>query len=222
MTYLTSTDHIACKECDLLLTPPSVQYGEKALCPRCGGVLEAPVRRSVERTLSLAVTGLILYFPAMFLPMLGVQILGEVVEVPLWRSFTALFDRGMWMVAVLVLLSSIIFPLIKLLLCLGVSLNLYFHQAPNYALDMMRWIHHMEEWAMLEVYTLGIIVAVVKLSGQAEMYFGLGLYSFLALMIITTMLSAAIDEEAFWKLLGRFQQKEQNSVKEKIEPRSHG
>lgn len=193
---------IACRECDLLIQHPQTQLGEKACCPRCGCVLYSPRKHTVERTFALSIAGLLFYFPAMFLPMLGIQLLGDFVEVPLWRSFTALFDSGLWLVAVLVLLSSVIFPFLKLFMTLAVSANLYFNNAPSYVMDMMRWIHHMDEWAMLEVYTLGIIVAIVKLSGDAQVFFDWGLYSFAMLMLITTLLSSTMDEETFWEQIG--------------------
>lgn len=192
----------ACGECDLLIKPVMPNLGEKSTCPRCGSVLQSPRQNSVERTFALSLAGIALFFPAMFLPMIGIRLLGDYVEVPLWRSVSALYEKGMWLVAVLVLLASLVFPFIKILFSLLVSGHLYFGRTSAHLADWMRWIHHMHEWAMLEVYTLGIIVAVVKLTEDAEVFFGLGLYSFAALLIVMTMLSASIDESLFWDKIG--------------------
>lgn len=192
----------ACGECDLLIRPAQPELGEKSTCPRCGSVLQSPRQDSVERTFALSMAGMVLFFPAIFLPMMGIRLLGDYVEVPLWRSVSALYEKGMWMVAVFVLLASIVFPFIKIFFSLLVSAHLYFERTSNHLADWMRWIHHMNEWAMLEVYTLGIIVAFVKLSADAEVFFGPGLYTFAALLIVMTMLSAAIDESLFWGKIG--------------------
>jgi paraquat-inducible protein A len=57
----------------------------------------------------------------------------------------------------------------------------------------------LEEWAMLEVYMLGIIVACVKLSSLADLKFGLGLFAYAAFLIITVMLSSGLDRVLFWQ-----------------------
>ena len=63
----------------------------------------------------------------------------------------------------------------------------------------MRWYQHLNEWAMIEVYALGIIVAWVKLSDEADLKFGLGLYAFVGLLIINAMLTNELDYYSFWQ-----------------------
>jgi paraquat-inducible protein A len=63
----------------------------------------------------------------------------------------------------------------------------------------MRWLQHFDEWAMLEVYTLGIIVACVKLSSMADLRFGMGLYAFVGLLLVTVTLTASLDRALFWR-----------------------
>ncbi|WP_275575278.1 paraquat-inducible protein A [Methylocucumis oryzae] len=61
----------------------------------------------------------------------------------------------------------------------------------------MAWLQHLEEWAMLEIYALGIIVACVKLSASADLIFGFGLYAFVVLLVITVVLAATLDAQFF-------------------------
>ncbi len=105
----------------------------------------------------------------------------------------------MWAIAILVCLASMIFPALKVMLSLLVSASLYFGKPGRYLATWMRYLHHLEEWAMLEVYTLGIIVACVKLAGVAELRFGYGLYAFIALLIINSLLSVSVDKHLFWQ-----------------------
>ena len=60
-------------------------------------------------------------------------------------------------------------------------------------------MYHLDEWVMLEVYLLSIIVACVKLMAIAPLKFGWGLYAFIALIIITAMLTSNLDEALFWQ-----------------------
>ncbi|MGZ8095998.1 MAG: paraquat-inducible protein A [Methylosarcina sp.] len=189
----------ACPECDLLLNPLLPEIGEKAHCPRCGFLLERPRKNSVERTFALSMAGLALIFPANLLPLVGIQVLGNTKDGILFSGVLSLFAENMWAVALLVLLSSILFPALNIALSLLISAHLFFNR-PNRRLALwMRSLQHLDEWAMLEVYMLGIIVAVVKLSSMAELRFGFGLYAFIGLLIITSLLSSSLDKALFWR-----------------------
>ena len=198
----------ACPECDLLLKQAQAQPGYKVHCPRCGYLLQRVRRQSVERTLALSITGLILIFPANLLPLVGIKILGKTQDGTLWSGVGALFDEDMWAVAILVFLSSILFPLINIILSLLISAHLYFKRYHPYLVHWMRWLQHLDEWAMLEVYTLGIIVACVKLAAMAELRFGFGLYTFTALLLVTGMLSSSLDEYQFWQSISQLRDEE--------------
>jgi paraquat-inducible protein A len=197
----------ACAECDLLLNPAQPAMGDKAQCPRCGYLLQRPRKQSIERTFALSIAGLILIFPANLLPLVGIKVLGNTRDGTLWSGVATLYQEDMWAVAILVFLSSILFPLVNIVLSLLVSGHLYF-QKPNRLLPRwMRWLQHIEEWAMLEVYTLGIIVACVKLASMAELRFGFGLYAFVTLLIVNAMLASSLDQYLFWRRIEQLRPK---------------
>jgi paraquat-inducible protein A len=189
----------ACPDCDVLLKLGAAGIGDKVHCPRCGYLLKRPRKQSIERTFALSIAGLILIFPANLMPLIGLKILGNTKDGALWSGVFMLFDEQMWLVAILVLLSSIVFPLVNIILSLLISGHLYFNRPSHYLTHWMRWLQHLDEWAMLEVYMLGIIVACVKLSSLADLKFGFGLYAFIALLIITVMLTTSLDRHLFWQ-----------------------
>jgi paraquat-inducible protein A len=57
---------------------------------------------------------------------------------------------------------------------------------------------HLEEWAMLDVYILGIGVTLIKVHGLAEVQFNLALFCLLAVGICSLMITAFFDREQFW------------------------
>lgn len=189
----------ACPECDLLLSPTAPVVGDKAHCPRCGYLLQRPRKQSVERTFALSIAGLILIFPANLMPLVGIKVLGNTKDGTLWSGVITLFEEQLWGVAILVFLSSILFPMLNIILSLLISAHLYFKKPNRHLARWMRWLQHMDEWAMLEVYTLGIIVACVKLASMSELKIGFGLYAFVALLIITGMLASSLDKVMFWQ-----------------------
>ncbi len=200
----------ACPQCDLLMKVEPLTIGTNGHCPRCGCLLFFPRKNSIARTFSYSLTGLILFVPANVLPMVGIKILGVHKDGTLWTGVEALFAEGMWGLAILVFLASIFFPLLKIVLSLLVSACLLFNQPSRQLTRWMRYLKHLDEWAMLEVYTLGIIVACVKLESMAELRFGFGLYAFAGLLIITGMLSSSLDEHLFWRRIDQLQKNIQN------------
>lgn len=189
----------ACPDCDLLIKPAAVPVGVKAQCPRCGCLLYRPRLHSVTRSFVLSLTGLILFAPVNILPLVSITVFGNAQEASLWSGVSSLFNSGMWLIAVLVFLVSMVFPLIKLLLSLLISGHLYFAKYHPSLKLWMRTLQHLDEWAMLEVYTLGIIVACVKLASRTELIFGFGLAAFVALLLVMVMLTSSLDEHLFWR-----------------------
>ena len=200
----------ACPQCDLLLNQAKPEAGDKAHCPRCGFLLQRRHKHSVERTFALSVAGLILTVPANLLPMLGVKILGKSQEGNLWSGVFALLHEDMWAVASLVLLSSVVLPTVNLTLALLISWHLFKTRACRFISSWMRWYQHLHEWAMIEVYALGIIVACVKLGDMANIKFDYGLYAFVGLLLVNAMLANEFDGYSFWReiaeLTGRHKQ----------------
>ena len=191
----------ACGGCDLLLKKETAPYGKKACCPRCGHVLSRSKKNSVDRSLSLAIAGLILFIPANMLPILQLQTLGIENDATMLSGVVALFQNGFWILSVVVLLASIIVPLFKLLFVLYVTVGLKLNRSLPRLADCLRWYRHIEEWGMLEVYALGIIVAYVKLIDLANVIPELGLYCFVGMLLIATFISIAMDEEKLWELI---------------------
>jgi paraquat-inducible protein A len=204
---MTVMEFEACPECDLLLSKIDDNPGCTRHCPRCGYLLQRPRNHSIERTLALSLAGLVLMIPANLLPMLGIKLFGNSFDGNLWTGVMALFKEDMWEIAVLVMLSSVLLPFINMVLAGLISFHLHMKRANVHITLWMRWLQHLNEWAMLEVYALGIIVACVKLSDMAEIKFGLGLYAFIALIIINAMLANELDYPLFWQQIARLKKK---------------
>jgi paraquat-inducible protein A len=197
----------ACPECDLLLNQPVPEPGDKAHCPRCGYLLQRPHKHSIERTLALSLAGLILMIPANLLPMIGINILGNSMDGNLWTGVSVLLKEDMWAVAILVLLSSVLLPFVNMGFAFLISFHLFIEKPNRHLVRWMRWLQHLNEWAMLEVYALGIIVACVKLAGMAELRFGLGLYAFVGLLLVNAMLGNELDSYLFWQRIAQLGKK---------------
>ena len=178
MQEKTTGSMIACHDCDGLFPLEAVRLGQCAKCPRCGAVLYQPKKNTVERSLALVLTGLIFYIPANVYPIFILKTMGNVRENIMLSGVTELFRQGLWDLAVLVFCASILIPLVKLTILFYVLAAAKLRR--KFAgVAKVFWVYHfIDEWGMLEVYMLGILVALTKLGALADVYLGLGFYSF--------------------------------------------
>ena len=54
---------------------------------------------------------------------------------------------------------------------------------------------------MLEVYLMGILVAIVKLADMADLSIGLGLFCFIALLLVQVWLEVTMSPHQIWQAL---------------------
>ncbi len=192
---------VACHECDLLMRKPELARGEKAQCPRCGYELYAHRHNVVERSLALVLAALLLYVPANFLPIMQLNLLGQSSQDTVWTGVVGLFDTGMQGVAVVVFLCSMGIPLLKLLCQLAVLLGICWNIGRSYGLLFYRIYHPLKDWGMLEVYLMGVLVAIVKLADMATITVGLGLACFVSLLMVQILLEVVMSPHQIWEAL---------------------
>jgi paraquat-inducible protein A len=192
----------ACHECDLLYELPVLPEGSAAKCSRCGAVLQRHKRNSLDRTLAWAIAGLILFAVANIYPFLALKSEGLVRETTLITGVEQLYKQDMRSVAVLVFLTSILFPFLQLAGILYLLLPLKFKRLPWWKPALVfRFIRTIQPWSMMEVFMIGILVSAVKLAKMASIIPGLALYSFVILIFVLAAVAASLDPHLVWDRL---------------------
>jgi paraquat-inducible protein A len=192
---------IACHECDLIHRRQPLPNGGTARCIRCGAKLYSRKRNSLDRVLALTLAALILFIVANVYPFLTFRIEAQIQETNLITGVIELFQQGMWIVAGVVLLTSIVMPLLEITGMLFVLAALKLRRRPWKLALLFRAIRSFRPWGMMEVFMIGILVAVVKLSKMASIIPGMALYAFMALIFILAASAAALDPHIVWKQL---------------------
>ena len=198
---MKTTLTIACHECDLLYELPPLPEGSVAKCSRCGAVLQSHKRDSLDRTLSWTIAGLILFALANAYPFLALKSEGLIHETTLITGVEQLYKQDMRSVAVLVFLTSILFPFLQLVGTLYVLLPLKFNRLPWKVAPVFRFIRGIQPWSMMEVFMIGILVSAVKLAKMASVIPGLALYSFVILIFVMAAVAASLDPHLVWERL---------------------
>ncbi len=196
MNHLT-----ACPDCDLLQNIPLLPEGARACCPRCGAILARPKPNSIERTLAWTLAGLVLFVLANSFPFLGMTKSGIARETTLTTGILEFYQQGNVLVATVVVLTCLVFPLLQMAGLLYVLLPLHLGRRPLRPVPIFRMVMQIEDWGMLEVFMLGILVSVVKLAKMASIVPGLSLYSFGLLILVLAAAANSLDRQAVWEKL---------------------
>lgn len=194
---------IACPECGQLHLYRDIALGETARCVRCSAVLYRNRPHMLESVLALVTTGLILFLFSNFFPLLGLRSQGTEMDMHLFAASLELWRQEYHLLAALISLNTIIFPLFELLSLLLVLLTIRFSWTPEPAIFLYRWMRELKPWGMLEVFMLGVLVAVVKLGDLATLIVGTAFWSFAGLIVVMAAANTLLDPFIVWRDLSR-------------------
>ena len=192
-----------CPECGLFQDVPIMRPGQVAECTRCGALLRRRRRDALGTTLAFSMTGLVLFAVAATTPLLGLRLAGQQRDTTLTSLPGAFESQGIWQLAIVVLGTTLLAPLLKLGLTAGVLIGLRMETAPSTLATMERWRKRLTPWAMIEVFLLGTFVAYTRLAALAEVQVGVALYALGGLMLAIVATDAWLDEHALWEAIGR-------------------
>ncbi len=195
---MKSAQLIACHDCDLLHRYRPLSEGDEAKCHRCGSVLYRNKAKSLEKTFALSLAALILYVVANTFPFLAIRLEGQITHTTLITGVIELYDQDMLALSALVFLTSILAPGLQVLGLLYVLLPLRLKRSGPLLAQVFRWVRSLEPWSMMEVFMLGILVSVVKLSAMAEIVPGIAVWSFGALIMVLAWAAATLDPKKVW------------------------
>lgn len=192
-------DTIVCEGCDAVYDKPKLKSREVMLCARCGSELDRHSGDQRRRILPLTVASLIMFAIANLFPIVEIELQGLRSQTTLAGAVQVLNGEGMSLVALLVLATTILFPLLQLCILVWLLVPLaHARRAPGFAL-LVRAMQSLRPWGMIEVFLLGVLVAIVKLSSMATVVPGPALYAFIALTVLLTSV-LAFDPRGFWEV----------------------
>jgi paraquat-inducible protein A len=192
---------LACGECDLLLRVAALPPGRRAACPRCGAVVLTRKRDSLRRTLAFALASAVLFCIANAFPIVGIDVHGNRSATTLLGAVQTLWDQDMRAVATLVFVTTFLVPALDLAALCWLLLPLQFGRRPAGFAPLMRVVHTLRPWGMVEVFLLGVLVSLVKLAHLALVVPGMAMWSFAALMLTLAATASSFDAEAVWARL---------------------
>ena len=194
-------DLVGCIQCDAVYEKQSIAQGDAFVCERCHCVLQTNKPDSINRSFIISLSGLILIYPALFLPLIGLYAVGLTNQTSLMQSINVLLNSEFYIIAASVFFFTLAIPVARLLSCFYICFSIKYLAIKKHHLNFFRTYHILDSFAMLHVFFLGLMVSMYKLLAMAELTLNIGLFAYIFLLICSTLISVTLDQQAIWEKL---------------------
>jgi paraquat-inducible protein A len=191
---------VVCEQCDAVFNRSLVKRDDSAFCTRCGAMLYRGSRLTTLDLLALTLAAAITFAVANVAPVIRITVGGMHNEVTLWQAVAALWHGYAVVMGVLAGVALLVVPALQIVLLLWILGFAAFDRRAHGAEISLRLLHAMRPWSMIEVFMLGVLVAIVKLSGLLHVVTGPGTYATIALAILLAIV-AKRDVRSLWNRL---------------------
>ncbi len=197
---------IGCKHCHTVsrlptALPATKKHDKHVLrCPCCQARLQSRIPNSLSKTWALLLAAAFMYIPANILPIMNVTYLGAGQPDTIMQGILHLIEGGMWPLALIVFVASMVIPFLKLLVMAGLLLSVQFrsHWRPIERKKLFHITEFVGRWSMVDIFVVAILVALVQFGNLASVDAGLGALSFAVVVVLTMFAAHTFDPRLIW------------------------
>ncbi|GAA0853324.1 paraquat-inducible protein A [Aliiglaciecola litoralis] len=170
---------VVCHECENKVCVPQLENRQKAKCPRCGFVLTRHNNQAIPRVIAFALSALIFLGFSLPFEFLGFSANGQQQSIGIISGLDVLIEHDYMFLAIIQMLSIVVFPAIVLfgLLLALVPIQLGFRLANSKSI--LTIIFALIPWSMAEIFLIGVLVSLIKISSMADISVGLSFYAYI-------------------------------------------
>lgn len=176
---------------------------EGTRCARCRAPLQRPENGNIDTAIALAVCALVLIFLSNVYPLVSILYNGTTRDTTLAGAALGLYSQGHAGLAALVFITTIACPLLQILCLFYLLIPLSRKREAPWQDNIFRLLTQMRRWTFIEVFMLGALVALVRLSAYARVIPGVALWSCAFLMLTLAALTSRTTPGQFWQWVER-------------------
>jgi paraquat-inducible protein A len=155
---------------------------------------------SIRTTIALMLAAAALYVPANILPIMTVIELGDVSTNTIVSGIRTFWRQEAYPIALVIFTASILIPLLKIValgwLCLAASGKL--HPSPGMLGKVYWFTELLGRWSMIDIFVVGILVALVQLGNYMTITPGPGALAFAGVVVLTMLAAMSFDPRLLW------------------------
>ncbi len=196
-------DLIICDKCQTLHKKIYLPKNRVAKCSSCGNRLYANIKDVFQRAMAFSITALILFIVANLFPIMKVFIAGQESDLTIPLMVFTLFSEGFYVVGSIVLVVVVIAPLSVIVSYLALGFLTYFKLFRSFARHIVSFLINSRNWAMVDIFGVSILVALVKLFGYAQIDFGVSAVALTLFIIVDLFFLKSIKPVELWTYFNR-------------------
>ncbi|WIM12899.1 MAG: Paraquat-inducible protein A [Enhydrobacter sp.] len=189
--------------CGLFQVVPELGPDMRSQCLRCGSLLRRTRRDPLDRGLALNFAALVLYVIVWTAMLMKVSTAGIVHETSLVSGPLELVRQGLWPLALAVVFTTGLAPLVKFAGAIYVLTGLKLRSPPPNLRGVFLFVRRIGTWSMLEVLLLGVFVAYTKLGDMVHMDIGPAVYALGLLTVVVVWADTVLEPNAVWEAIER-------------------
>ena len=175
-----------------------MQAKERTRCVRCRAPLHGVESHSLEFAVALTFSALILWVLANAYPLVEMNMSGTTRETTLAGAALGLARQHFPGLGLLVFATTCLAPLLQILSLLYLLMPLRRQRRARYQRQIFRLLVQVRSWTFFEVFILGSLVALVRLTAYAKVIPGVSLICCGVLMITLAALTNITSAQQFW------------------------
>lgn len=184
----------SCSCCTAML--PAEQWE----CPRCHRHGHVRRKNSLQWTLALLLTSVLLYIPSNLLPIMVTEALGSSEPSTIMSGVVLLWGMGSYPVALVIFIASIMVPTLKMLalawLCWSATGK---GRQDNERLHVVyEMVEFVGRWSMIDVFVIAVLSAMVRIGQLMSVYPAIGAVLFALVVILTMFAAMMFDPRLLW------------------------
>ncbi|MBP6120864.1 MULTISPECIES: membrane integrity-associated transporter subunit PqiA [Providencia] len=184
----------------LCLVCTAILPAEQSQCPRCFAYGSVRRKQSIQWTLALLMTSIMLYVPANLLPVMTTNTLGSDLQSTIMDGVILLWEDGSYPVALIIFIASIMVPSLKMIgiawLCL--DSKGYGNRDPHRMHFIYELVEYVGRWSMIDVFVITILAALVQMGQLMSIVPALGVIFFGVVVILTMFAAMTFDPRLTW------------------------
>ena len=184
-------DLLVCEECDAVYRRRTLASADVLRCRRCGATLGRGHWLSIEGQLALTLGALVVFVIGSVSPIVMLDLRGIHSVASLFEAMKLTWESGAHLVALLSAATVFVFPLVVLLLRVWVLVPLLSQRQAAWLVPSMRALRWVMRWSMVEVFMLGVLIAVVRSAGVTNVVLGPGIFAYASLTLMLTAIQAS-------------------------------
>jgi paraquat-inducible protein A len=191
---------VVCEQCGKAHRWQPLATRSLARCVRCEAVLGRGHRLDLRTILALTVTAGVAFVVGISTDVLTLSLRGTAETTTLPGAIAATWREGQPIVASVAALTALVAPALFIALRLYVLVPLASGRAPRAFAFCVRVLHHAGRWNMVEVFTIGVLLSLVRLAGLADVSPGPGLFALGAVTLLFAAIESAGLKHLWWQL----------------------